>query len=53
MARDQRRQPSVRAVEIELNRRLDMDEEAGEPLPSFGETEGHLAMRAAVGRHQQ
>ena len=43
----------VRAVEIELNQGLDMDEEAGEPLPNFGETEGHLAMRAAVGRHQQ
>ena len=32
---------------------LDIDEEAGEPLPNFGETEGHLAMRAAVGQHQQ
>ena len=32
---------------------LDIDEEAGEPLPNFGETEGHLAMRAAVGQHRQ
>jgi hypothetical protein len=40
-------------VEIELNQRLDMDEEAGEPLPNFGETEGHLATRAAVGQHQE
>jgi hypothetical protein len=29
------------------------DEEAGEPLPNFGETEGHLATRAAVGQHQE
>ena len=43
----------VRAVEIELNQGLDMDEEAGEPLPNFGDTEGHLATRAAVGQHQE
>ena len=36
----------VRAVEIELNQRLDMDEEAGEPLPNLGETERHLATLA-------
>ena len=37
----------------ELNQLLDIDEEAGEPLPNFGVTEGHLATRAAVGQHQE
>lgn len=49
-----RREPRVRAVMIEVNRRLYMNEETGEQLPRFGEIRQAVsAMVAAVGRYPQ
>jgi N-formylglutamate amidohydrolase len=48
-----RREPSVRAMMIEINRRLYMDEQTGEPLPSFREVRKATAMLVVVGQHQQ
>jgi N-formylglutamate deformylase len=46
-----RREPRVRAVMIEINRRFYMDEQTGERLPSFGEIRQAVSeMLAVAGR---
>jgi N-formylglutamate deformylase len=49
-----RREPRVRAVMIEVNRQLYMDEETGEQLPSFGEIRRAVSeMLAVAARYPQ
>jgi N-formylglutamate amidohydrolase len=47
-AKQYRREPRVRAIMIEVNRRLYMDEETGERLPDFGEMRGAVSQMLAV-----
>ncbi|MEZ2144783.1 N-formylglutamate amidohydrolase [Bradyrhizobium sp. DN5] len=49
-----RREPTVRAVMVEINRRLYMDEQTGERLPNFGEIRQAVSeMLAVVGQYSQ
>jgi N-formylglutamate deformylase len=51
-AKHYRREPRVRAVMIEINRKLYIDEQTGERLPSFGEIRQAVSeMLAVVGRY--
>lgn len=53
-ARHYRREPSVQAVMIEVNRRLYMNEETGERLPSFGEVRKAVSdMLAVAGQYSR
>ena len=47
-AKHYRREPRVRAVMIEINRRLYMDEQTGERLPRFGEVRQAVSEMLAV-----
>jgi N-formylglutamate deformylase len=51
-AKHYRRQPKVRAVMIEINRRLYMDEQNGAPLPTFGRIRQAISeMLVVAGRY--
>lgn len=53
-AKHYQRERKVQAIMIEVNRRLYMDEETGERLPSFGEVRQAISkMLAVVGRSSQ
>jgi N-formylglutamate deformylase len=50
-AKHYRREPKVRAIMIEINRRLYMDEQTGEPLPTFGKIRQAVSEMLVLASH--